>query len=82
MNLNKLKISAEQAVRAKLIEIAKIVAKDNNWRWQEPSEITSTVINDDPVWIIHSNIMKRGQNIRIVVRKSDFTVLESGYLPR
>lgn len=82
MDLNKLEISSEQAARVKLIEIAKNVAKDNNWTWHEPSEITSTVIDGDPVWIIRSNIMKRGQNIRIAVRKSDFAVLETGYLPR
>ncbi len=65
-----------------LIECARSLAKERGWTWHDPVDITAAVHSGEPVWVLRTNVLMRGQNIRVILRQSDHTVLHAGYLPR
>lgn len=69
----------DPALRLQLLERARIVAAQHGWDWRDPVEFTR--VNLD-AWQIRTNATSRGMNIRIVIRESNFAILEAGYLPR
>lgn len=72
----------DDALRAQLIDLARKLATERGWTWLDPVTVTSAAHRDQPVWIIQTNILSRGRNVRVVLRQSDHAVVEAGYLPR
>lgn len=67
----------------RLVEIARGVATDRGWPWLEPVEIDrESQSADGVVWLVRTNYMKRGMNIRISIREPDFVVVSAHFLPR
>ncbi len=75
-----IKLDAE--LRDKLIGQARKLADERGWTWREPVEVTSGLERGDPVWVICTNVLMRGTNVRVVLRKVDFSVVHAGFLPR
>ena len=69
-------------LRDQLVAYARIVALERHWPWQEPIEVTSAVEAREAVWVIHSNVLVRGMNVRVVVRRSDHSLVQASFLPR
>ena len=73
-------ISEEEA-----IEIARRVAVEKGWRWQEPVKAHRTrafIFFGRSEWEVLTNADMRGTNVRVVVDAQDGTVLRAAYLPR
>ncbi len=75
-------IQPDAALRDQLIERARKLAEERGWTWREPVEITPAAHREEPVWVIRTNVLMLGQNVRVVLRRSDHAILEAGYLPR
>jgi len=69
-------------LREQLIEIAQAAARERNWEWREPIQITSTAHEGEAAWRIRTNFPMRGNSLLILIRKSDLTVMHAGHLPR
>jgi len=69
-------------LHSELIAEAQRLALERGWTWREPVEVTAAAERGEPVWVIRTNIRMRGQNVRIVLRQSDRTLVHAGYLPR
>lgn len=69
-------------LRTGLIAEAHKLAVERGWTWREPVEVTAAAERGEPVWVIRTNLLMRGQNVKIVLRQSDRVVLHAGYLPR
>ena len=69
----------DTALRAQLLERAQKLAAERGWHWLEPVEITPVY---PAAWEIRTNAFRCGMNIRIILRESDFAVLQAGFLPR
>ena len=69
-------------LRDQLVTYARTVALERHWPWQEPVEVTSAVEAREAVWVIHSNVLVRGMNVRVVVRRSDHSLVQANFLPR
>lgn len=69
--------------REKLIEVAQGVAAARGWPWHDPIEIRlESVADDGRTWAVRTNCARRGMNVRVVIRESDFAVMSAGFLPR
>lgn len=75
-------ITLDSDLRDKLIGQARKLADEQGWTWQEPVEVKSGVERGEPVWIIRTNVLMFGRNVRIVLRQSDLLVIHAGFLPR
>jgi hypothetical protein len=75
-------MTPDAALRDRLIEVARKIAHERDWPWYEPVEITAAACGGEPVWIIHTHVLMRGQNVRIVLRQSDHSLIEAGFLSR
>lgn len=69
----------DPALRAQLLDHARKVAIERGWHWLEPVEMTAVYPG---AWEIRTNALSRGINVRMILRESDFAVLEAGYLLR
>jgi hypothetical protein len=66
-----------------LLTVARELASQRGWPWLEPVEISlSSSGTAGREWTIHTNCHARGMNIRVVIRESDGSILQAGYLPR
>jgi hypothetical protein len=65
-----------------LIAQARALADERSWPFLEPIEVSESTEGGEPVWTVRSNYLARGRNVRIVLRKSDLSVVRSAYLPR
>lgn len=72
----------EPKLRNQLIECARDLSIDRGWPWREPVAVTAGTEGEEPVWIVDSNYLMRGANIRIVLRRSDHSLVRAGFLPR
>jgi hypothetical protein len=72
----------DQELSNKLTEIARRHAEERGWAWIGDAQITSESFKREAVWAVHSNAMMRGINVRVLIRKSDGAIVQSGYLPR
>lgn len=71
------------AIEEHILEIAKSFATDKSWPWIEPVELRLTFMpSGEKAWSVRTNILNRGRNVRLLVRESDFSVLDFAYLPR
>ena len=66
----------------RLIELARKVAEERDWPWDEPVEVSSGVDRGEPVWVISTNTMMIGNSVTIVLRRSDLSLKDAGHLPR
>ena len=67
----------------RLLEIARGVATERGWPWLDPVEVDlESRSPEGPVWLVRTNCTKRGMNIRISIRESDFAVVSANFLPR
>lgn len=67
------------------IEIARRVAAEKGWRWEEPvvARRTRTLFIVGPAeWEVTTNADKRGTNVRVVLNAEDGAVLRAAFLPR
>jgi hypothetical protein len=68
-----------------VVEAARASALARGWPWVEPIEARRQPHPDPggaPVWELRTNTSSRGQNVRILIREADLTILTAGYLPR
>lgn len=75
-------MTPDPVLREQLIERARTLAVDRGWTWRDPIEITAAAHRGEPVWEVRSNALTLGQNVRVVLRRSDHAILEAGYLSR
>ncbi len=75
-------MSPDAALRAQLIEAARTVATERGWVWREPVEVVSGAEGGEAVWIVSTNVMTRGTNVRILLRRSDGSLVRAANLPR
>jgi hypothetical protein len=69
-------------LRDRLIEQGRKLTEDRGWPWLDPVEVTTGIDRSERVWIIRTNVLMLGRNVRIVLRQSDCTVKQAGYMPR
>jgi len=69
-------------LRDQLVEQARRLAAERGWTWREPVEVNSASYRGEAVWVIHTNTLMRSPSVRVVVRQSDNSVVQAGYLPR
>lgn len=70
------------AIEERILEVAKSFIADKSWPWLEPVRIESMLRSGEKAWRVRTNIRCRGRNVRLLIRESDFAVIESGYMPR
>jgi hypothetical protein len=75
-------MAIDAVLRDELTGQARRVAEERNWTWREPVEVTEGAHEGEPVWIVRTNTLMRGSNVRILLRRSDHVVVHAGYLPR
>jgi hypothetical protein len=75
-------MAVDAVLRDQLIAEAKRIADQRGWTWREPIEVTEEAYANEPVWVVRTNVLMLGQSVRIVLRRSDRTVVHAGYLPR
>ena len=72
----------DDALRAHLIEQARAIAAERGWAWLEPVDVAPEADGGEAVWVVRSNALARGMNVRVAFRRTDNTVLTARYLPR
>jgi hypothetical protein len=75
-------MQVERELRNQIINYARQLADERGWPWLEPVDIISASEGGEAAWLIRTNILNRGQNIRITLRRSDLTPISCGFLPR
>ncbi len=63
-------------------DLDKAAAAERGWSFIEPIDVTSSIEDGDPVWIINSNYMSRGQNVIVVLRQSDHSRMRAAFRHR
>jgi hypothetical protein len=66
----------------RLIDLSRNIASGRGWTWREPIEITAETEQGEAVWVVRTNVLMRSPSVRIVLRRSDLSVVIAGYLPR
>ena len=67
----------------KLLSIAKATATEHGWPWIEPVSINvERGVVPQRVFSVRTNAHAIGCNIRMLIRESDFAVIEAVFLPR
>src|SRR3569623_3710650 len=70
-------------IRERVIDAARRYAAAQGWPWRLPVEaVLSKAASNDRQWSVKTNAFAIGMNARIVVRESDLTIVDAGYLPR
>lgn len=69
-------------LRHQLLTKARELASERGWPLQEPIEVLASMEEGEQAWIVHSNYMGRGNNVKIVFRQSDCSLVRAAYLPR
>jgi hypothetical protein len=75
-------MTLDPSLRDQLIEEARKVSDERGWTWREPVEVTAAADRGEPVWVVRTNVLMRSPSVRIVLRKSDRSVVHAGSLPR
>jgi len=75
-------VTPDETLRAEIIEYAQQLAQKHGWTWLEPVEVVAGAESGEPVWTVRSNAGMRGANVRIVLRRSDRSLVRAGFLPR
>lgn len=71
------------AAEEHILEVAKSFIADKSWPWIEPIDIRLMLMpSGEKAWSVRTNILNRGRNVRLLVRESDFAVIDFAYLPR
>ena len=65
-----------------IIGLARQVALRRGWPWLEPVDVISISADGEAAWLVRTNALNRGQNVRIALRRSDLTLISIGFLPR
>ena len=63
-----------------LLEIARKFAVGNGYDWVEPVDVEYD--ESRGAWVVVTNAMSRGSNLRVVVEASSGVVIEHVFLPR
>jgi hypothetical protein len=76
-------MSEADEVREKVLASAKAHAESQDWPWLTPVEVTLTrAVPTDRQWTVKTNAFAVGRNARIVVRESDMSIVDAGFLAR
>ena len=75
-------MGVDAILRDQLIAQARQIADERGWTWREPVEVAEEAYGNEPVWVVKTNVLMRSPSVRIVLRRSDRTVVHAGYLPR
>ena len=70
-------------VRNQPLAVAQAYAAQHGWPWLEPVDVR--LLRETPdgnIWSIRTNAFAVGRNVRVVVRESDLTAIDAGFLPR
>jgi hypothetical protein len=67
----------------RIVETAKAFVSEWSWPWLEPVDVQLARAQvGERAWSVRTNIHARGRNVRLLIRESDLSVIESAYLPR
>ena len=69
-------------LRNRIVDQARALAVERGWSFNEPIDVTSGTEDGEPVWIVTSNYMSLGRNVKIALRQADHSLKRAGYLPR
>ena len=75
----------DEILRQRLLDAAKALARQKQWPWLEPVEVTEVVRKPRSRRLeVRTNTGARGRSIRVVLAENgpDLEVIDSGYLPR
>jgi hypothetical protein len=75
-------IEPDTSTREQVIEKARKLAEERGWTWLNPAEVTADSNEGDPVWVVRTSVWAMGRNVRVVLRRSDHSVVGAGYHPR
>jgi hypothetical protein len=72
-----------EIIKEQIIKVAKSFVSDQSWPWIEPVEVQlRSLPSGEKVWSVRTNMYAKGRNVRLIIRESDFSVVDSAYLPR
>jgi hypothetical protein len=70
-------------VKQHILEVAKAFLIDKPCPWLEPVEVQLTSTSSgERAWSVRTNIYAKGRSARLLIRESDFSIIEFGYLSR
>jgi hypothetical protein len=70
-------------IEEQILEVAKAFVVERSWPWIEPIEVRLTPTpSGERAWSVRTNMHVRGRSVRLLIRESDFSVIDFGYLPR
>jgi hypothetical protein len=75
-------MDVEPELRDQLLKVARALAGERGWPWDEPIDVSASAEGGEPVWLISSNYFSRGAKVVIVLRRSDKSLVRAGFLPR
>ena len=75
-------MTLDSNLRDQLIQQVRRLAAERGWTWREPVEVTAAADSGEPVWVVRTNVLMRSPSVRIVLRRSDHSLVHAGYLPR
>jgi|GEM_PF-2763799 len=70
-------------IKEQVVKVAKSFVADQSWPWIEPVEVQlQSMPSGERAWSVRTNVYARGRNVRLLILESDFSVIDSAYLPR
>jgi hypothetical protein len=70
-------------LRDQLLKTAREYVNNRAWPWLEPIEMElANAVPGQRVWSVRTNVLAVGMNIRMLIRESDFVVVDAAFLPR
>ena len=70
-------------IKEQILEVAKAFVTDQSWPWIEPVEVLLRPMpSGEKAWSVRTNVYAKGRNVRLLIRESDFSVIDFAYLPR
>jgi hypothetical protein len=77
------KTDGDKEVQNRVLAVAQKYAEDQGWPWRSPIDVKLTRADPkDRQWTVKTNAFAVGMNVRVVVRETDLTIVESAYLRR
>jgi hypothetical protein len=73
----------DDSIQQTILEAAKAFVEGQAWPWLEPVDVRlERAQTGERAWSVRTNVHARGRSVRLVIRESDLSVIESAYLPR
>jgi hypothetical protein len=72
----------DSKIRDQIIHDARRFAVEHGWNLEEPIDIRTGSEAGHSVWVVQSNYLSIGRNVRIVLNQVDHSLVRAAYLPR